>query len=91
MALEKSGRNKVAVSVKDSGIGIDKENQKKIFKRFYRIDFKNEDTYSGFGIGLYLANEIMKRHNGKIGVESTKGEGSVFTFTLDIAKEDQKD
>ncbi|HKJ47747.1 MAG TPA: ATP-binding protein, partial [Christiangramia sp.] len=67
----------------------DKENQKKIFKRFYRIDFKNEDTYAGFGIGLYLANEIMKRHHGKISVESTKGEGSIFTFTLDLALEDQ--
>ncbi|QYA24681.1 PAS domain S-box protein [Gramella sp. MT6] len=83
--IQKSAKNKVAVSVKDSGIGIDKENLKKIFKRFYRIDFKNEDTYSGFGIGLYLANEIMKRHNGKISVESEKGKGSIFTFTLDIA------
>ena len=89
--IKKRGKNKVAVSVKDSGIGIDKENLKNIFKRFYRIDFKNEDTYSGFGIGLYLANEIMKRHNGKISVDSTKGEGSVFTFTLDIALDDQND
>ncbi|WP_026933110.1 PAS domain S-box protein [Christiangramia echinicola] len=91
VVVSKSGKNKVAVSVKDSGIGIDKQNLKKIFKRFYRIDFKNEDTYSGFGIGLYLANEIMKRHNGKIAVESTKGEGSKFTFTLDVALEDQND
>ena len=83
--IQKSGKNKVAISVKDSGIGIDQENLKKIFRRFYRIDFKNEDTYAGFGIGLYLANEIMKRHNGKISVESEKGVGSLFTFTLDVA------
>ena len=89
VVISKKGKNKVAVSVIDSGMGIDKENQKKIFKRFYRIDFKNEDTYAGFGIGLYLANEIMKRHHGKISVESTKGEGSIFTFILDLALEDQ--
>ena len=89
--VSKKGGNKVAVSVIDSGLGIDKENQKKIFKRFYRIDFKNEDTYSGFGIGLYLANEIMKRHNGRITVESEKGEGSVFTFILDVAPKELKD
>lgn len=89
--IKKAGRSKVAVSVIDSGIGIDKENQKKIFKRFYRIDFKNDETYSGFGIGLYLANEIMRRHNGKLSVESKKGEGSNFTFTLDIASKEPTD
>ncbi|MDR5589062.1 PAS domain S-box protein [Christiangramia sp. SM2212] len=89
VSVKKAGKNKVAVSVQDSGIGIDKENLKKIFKRFYRIDFKNEDTYSGFGIGLYLANEIMKRHNGKIIVESEKGKGSLFTFIVDTAVKDQ--
>ena len=86
--IHKSGKNKVAVSVIDSGMGIDKENQKKIFKRFYRIAFKNEDTYSGFGIGLYLANEIMKRHHGKISLKSEKGKGSVFTFTLEENPDD---
>ena len=86
--IEKAGKSKVAVNVIDSGIGIDRENQRKIFKRFYRIDFKNDDTYSGFGIGLYLANEIMRRHNGKLSVKSEKGKGSIFTFTLEVANED---
>ncbi|MCH4822252.1 PAS domain-containing sensor histidine kinase [Gramella lutea] len=83
--IKKAGESKVAVSVIDSGIGIDKENQKDIFKRFYRIDFKNDETYSGFGIGLYLANEIMRRHQGKLSVDSEKGKGSVFTFIMDVA------
>ncbi|MCP9199006.1 PAS domain S-box protein [Gramella sp. GC03-9] len=83
----KSGEDQVSVSVKDHGIGISKKNQKKIFKRFYRVDGKNEETYSGFGIGLYLAKEIIKRHNGSIAVKSEKGEGSEFTFTLKIASE----
>jgi signal transduction histidine kinase len=72
----------VAVSVKDYGIGIDKVNYKNIFKRFYRVSGKNEETYAGFGIGLFLAKDIIERHNGTIIVKSKKGEGSSFIFTL---------
>ncbi|MDT0686028.1 PAS domain S-box protein [Autumnicola psychrophila] len=80
--INKVRDNKVSVSVTDFGIGIRKENQKKIFKRFYRVDGNNEETYSGFGIGLYLANEIIQRHSGSLKVKSEMDEGSVFTFTL---------
>jgi signal transduction histidine kinase len=80
--------NKVAVSVRDRGIGIDKTNHKNIFKRFYRVGVESEETYSGFGIGLYLAKEIIQRHNGSIKVKSKIGEGSDFTFVLDEASKD---
>ncbi|WP_156833742.1 PAS domain-containing sensor histidine kinase [Christiangramia salexigens] len=76
--------DRVAVSVKDHGIGIAKEDLNRIFKRFYRVAGKNEDTYSGFGIGLYLSNEIIERHNGEIIVNSSVGEGSEFIFTLPL-------
>ncbi|HEA31229.1 MAG TPA: PAS domain S-box protein [Leeuwenhoekiella sp.] len=72
----------ISVSVKDSGIGINEEDLIKIFDRFYRVSGKNEGTYAGFGIGLYLAKEIIDRHNGKIKVESKLGEGSNFIFSL---------
>jgi PAS domain S-box-containing protein len=75
-----------SVSVKDRGIGIKKEHHDKIFKRFYRVSGKNEDTYSGFGIGLFLAKEIIQRHQGKIGVDSEEGKGSVFKFTLPLSQ-----
>lgn len=78
----KSYEGKVAVSIRDKGIGIDEKEQKNIFKRFYRIGVESEETYSGFGIGLYLANEIMERHNGHIELKSKKGEGSDFSFVL---------
>ncbi len=84
--IHKTENGDMAVSVKDHGIGIDKKDQKKIFERFYRVDGENQETYSGFGIGLYLCNEIIKRHNGSINVESKKGEGSVFTFVLPCAE-----
>ncbi len=74
----------VAVSVRDYGIGIEEKDLENIFKRFYRVAGKNENTYSGFGIGLYLSNEIIERHTGKIIVNSTVGQGSEFIFTLPL-------
>lgn len=85
--IQKHKNNQVAVSVKDQGIGIEKKNHKNIFKRFYRIGGKGEETYSGFGIGLYLAKEIVERHDGSITVKSKKGKGSDFSFILSVAPE----
>jgi len=76
--------NDVIISVKDTGIGISKEDQEKIFERFYRVEGKNEKTYPGFGIGLFIASEIIHRHSGKIGVESVLGQGSSFYFSLPV-------
>ncbi|WP_051119737.1 ATP-binding protein [Gillisia sp. CAL575] len=73
---------KIAVGIKDYGLGIEQKEIQKIFKRFYRISDKNEETFSGFGIGLFLVNEIIERHNGSINVISKKGEGSEFIFKL---------
>ena len=80
--IQKHKNYQVAVVVRDRGIGIDKKNHRNIFKRFYRIGGKSIDTYSGFGIGLYLAEEIIQRHNGIITVKSKKGKGSDFCFIL---------
>jgi PAS domain S-box-containing protein len=79
------GQDLVAVSVADHGIGIDKKDQEKIFERFYRAEGKSEQTYPGFGIGLFIASEIMHRHNGTISVQSEKGKGSVFIFILPVS------
>lgn len=87
--IEESENDAVQVTVKDQGIGIDKTFHKNIFKRFYRIGGKSEDTYSGFGIGLFLSNEIIQRHNGFIKVKSKLGKGSDFSFILSVAAEDQ--
>ena len=85
VCIREAENNKVAVSIKDYGIGIDKTEHTKIFDRFYRVEGKVEQTFAGFGIGLFIANEIIERHNGFIGVQSQKGEGSEFTFTLPVA------
>ena len=84
--IRQSSPDSVSVSVKDYGIGIDKKNQEKIFERFYRVHGKEEQTFPGFGIGLFIAKEIVLRHGGTIYLESEKEKGSVFTFTLPIAQ-----
>lgn len=70
------------ISVRDEGMGIEKEDLDKLFERYYRVE--NSHTIAGFGIGLYLSAEIIERHNGKIWVESELGKGSTFYFTLPL-------
>lgn len=71
------------VAVRDEGIGIMPEDQHQLFERYYRV-MSQPQTVSGFGIGLYLCAEIIKRHHGKIWVESEMGSGSIFYFSLPI-------
>ena len=77
-----AARDGAVVSVQDFGIGIEKEHLNHIFDLFYRINDPEEKTYPGLGIGLYIAHEIIKRHGGTLTVESEKGKGSLFSFTL---------
>ena len=72
------------VSVQDEGIGIGKEDREKLFERFYRVENQKTKNISGFGIGLYLCAEIIRRHQGEIWVESEQGKGSTFFFTLPV-------
>jgi signal transduction histidine kinase len=72
------------IRIKDYGIGIDKKEHKKIFERFYRVEGKTEQTYPGFGIGLFIVSEIIYRHKGTIQVKSEKGKGSEFTINIPL-------
>jgi PAS domain S-box-containing protein len=74
----------VVVSVKDEGIGIKPQDAKMIFDRYYRVESTDTKNISGFGIGLYVSAEIIRRHGGDIWVESEKGKGSVFHFSLPL-------
>lgn len=79
----------VKVSVIDSGPGIPPEKLRYIFDRYYRAD-SNDSTYKGLGLGLYICAEIIKKHNGQIGVESELNKGSNFWFTLPLLHPDLK-
>ncbi|MEK6780211.1 MAG: HAMP domain-containing sensor histidine kinase [Bacteroidota bacterium] len=77
--------NAILLEVEDNGIGINEEEQRKIFHRFYRVPTGNLHDVKGFGLGLNYAKLIMKAHKGKISVTSQPGNGSTFTLTLPLS------
>ncbi len=80
--------DQVICSVRDFGEGINQDQQDKIFDRFYRVSGNNLHTFPGLGLGLYIAKEIINRHDGKIRVESAKGCGSTFYFELPMHQDE---
>jgi signal transduction histidine kinase len=86
VTLQQSGYEAI-ISVRDMGIGIPAEAIPHIFKEFYRVPGvqARDGARPGLGLGLYIARKIVERHGGRIDVESTPGEGSVFSITLPLA------
>lgn len=75
----------IKVSVEDFGLGINAEDQKRIFERFFRAG-DIQQRYPGMGIGLYICEQIVKSHGGSIWVESETRKGSTFSFTLPLGE-----
>lgn len=73
-------------SVKDTGIGVPKEQQKKLFEKFFRADNARHSRPDGTGLGLFLAKRVVEDHNGSIFFSSIEGQGSVFGFRLPLKK-----
>lgn len=82
VSAKKKGK-KLRVSVRDYGIGIPKDKIGLLFNRFYRVE-ESADHFSGLGLGLYISAEVIKRHHGEIGVESSAQEGSEFWFEIPL-------
>ncbi len=80
----RSDKTTVYVSVQDFGIGMEKAHLNKIFERFYRVYDTTDKTFPGLGIGLYISSEIIKRHGGKLWVDSDIGKGSTFSFSIPV-------
>ena len=77
--------NFAKITIRDTGIGIAKLDQSKIFDRFYRINSDRARTSGGTGLGLAIVKAIVKNHRGRISVISQVGEGSQFMITLPIS------
>lgn len=78
--------DQIYFSVQDFGIGMTKEHEQKVFQKFYRIE-ETSERFQGLGIGLYICQEIIDRHQGKIGVKSALGKGSTFYFNIPLHPE----
>jgi len=84
--VRREGSKAVLVSVTDTGIGIPRGEQKKIFEKFFRGEDSLVHETKGSGLGLALVRHIMEAHGGQVEVESTPGKGSTFTLVLPVGK-----
>ncbi len=75
----------ISIELKDNGVGISEENQKKVFHRFYRVSTGNLHDIKGFGLGLNYVKSIVEAHNGKISLTSEPGKGSTFKLSIPLA------
>jgi signal transduction histidine kinase len=78
----KEYQDHIEIKVKDTGIGIEKEQLEKLFDKFYQVDNPSRRKIGGSGLGLSISSEIIKAHGSKIHVESEPGQGSTFCFRL---------
>lgn len=85
--VTKNQDGQVVISISDEGIGMSKEEQKRVFDKFYRAQSGNIHNTKGFGLGLSYALQIVQLHKGTISLESTKNKGTVVTISLPVIHE----
>lgn len=83
ISSQKTG-DRLKVCVQDTGVGIDEKDQQTIFEEFRQAEQEQTRQYGGSGLGLALAKKIVELHGGRIWVESKKGQGAQFFFTLPL-------
>lgn len=84
VGVKKIDTNRIQIAVKDTGIGLDANEQEKLFKEFSQADNSTTRKYGGTGLGLSISKKLIELMHGKIWIESIKGEGSSFIFEIDL-------
>jgi signal transduction histidine kinase len=82
VAARRAGDSLVAFAVTDNGIGIERREHRRVFRRFYRVDQRLSRETSGVGLGLSIVDLIARAHGGRVTVRSQPGAGSTFTMTV---------
>ena len=86
ITVEHEMKEKMLIThIKDTGLGISKENQKKLFQKFYRIKTEETKKIKGTGLGLWIIKQLLEKMNGKIWFISEEEKGSIFSFSLPVA------
>ena len=93
MMLMKKEEKMVRVLVRDVGPGLTPSEQERIWERFYQVEGikRQRGSSVGLGLGLHICRAIVEQHQGEVGIESVKGEGSTFWFTLPLAVPDDQE
>lgn len=89
VSTDNIGQTWATISVADTGIGISKENQEKIFEAFKQIEDASTRKYGGTGLGLSITKKLVEMHGGAIWLESELGKGTTFYFTIPVASDEQ--
>ncbi len=88
---ENNEKAQIRFAVQDSGVGITKEQQSKIFEEFSQADSSTSRKFGGTGLGLAISSRLIAHMGGKLEIDSTLGKGSTFYFTLDLEKQESGD
>ncbi|MBF0199144.1 MAG: hypothetical protein HQL32_15625 [Planctomycetes bacterium] len=83
--IDEAGGHSLKFEVRDTGIGISSEVQKKLFQKFMQADMSTTRRYGGIGLGLAICKDLVDMMHGNIGVNSQTGQGSVFYFTINLS------
>ena len=83
VTIDRAG-DKIVTTVTEGGIGIPKDQQQKIFSKFFRADNARKLQADGSGLGLYIMRRIVEKHNGEVSFKSEEGKGTTFTFIIPI-------